>query len=47
MTWLSWIELFDLADFLALKNVKEIVVHYLENLINEESVKDIFEFSQK
>ena len=47
MTCQSWIELYELADYFSLTNIKEIIVHYLETLITEGTVGEIFAFSQK
>ena len=47
MTCQSWIELYELADYLSLSNIKEIIVFYLETLITEATVGEIFAFGQK
>lgn len=45
MSYASWIELFEIADYLSLPNAKNLIVGYLETLIDERSVINIFHFS--
>lgn len=47
MTWLSWIELYHVADYLALSHIKDLAICFIESLIDIQSVEDIFSFAQE
>ena len=38
-------ELYELADYLSLPNLKELIAGHLENLIDQSSLESILEFS--
>lgn len=47
MSYKSWIELYNLSDYLSLVNLENLIVSQMYSMINESSFGEIFEFAEE